>query len=154
MKFRITGLPATEFQHWFALSDVELAQRHAVRRTVDRKPGFPCRISLTDAEIGDEVLLINHEHLAVASPYRSRHAIYIRANERTFDAVDQVPAMLRTRALSLRGFDAAGMMTAADVVDGSEVEVAIEEMFANPATRYLHAHFAKPGCYAARIERA
>ena len=154
MKFRITGLPAAEFQHWFSLSDAELAQRHAVRRTADAKPGFPCRISLTDAEIGDEVLLINHEHLAVASPYRSCHAIYIRANERTFDAVEQVPQMLRTRALSLRGFDAAGMMTAADVVDGSELESAIEEMFADPATRYLHAHFAKPGCYAARIERA
>ena len=154
MKFRITGLPAAEFQHWFGLSDAELAQRHAVRRTVDRKPGFPCRISLTDAEIGDQVLLINHEHLAVASPYRSRHAIYIRANEQTFDAVDHVPAMLRTRALSLRGFDDSGMMTAADVVDGSELETAIEEMFTDPATRYLHAHFAKPGCYAARIERA
>jgi len=154
MTFRITGLPATEFQHWFALSDAELAQRHAVRRTADRKPGFPCRISLTDAEIGDDVLLINHEHLAVASPYRSRHAIYIRANEQTFDAVDEVPAMLRTRALSLRGFDDNGMMTAADVVDGSELEAAIAEMFADPATCYLHAHFAKPGCYAARIDRA
>ena len=154
MGFRITGLPAADLQHWISLSDAELTQRHAVRRTVDRKPGFPCRISLTDAEIGDQVLLINHEHLAVASPYRSRHAIYIRADERTFDAVDQVPAMLRSRALSLRGFDAAGMMTTADVVDGSELETAIEEMFADPATRYLHAHFAKPGCYAARIERA
>ena len=154
MSFRITGLRSADFSHWFAMSDAELAQHHAVRRVAASKPGFPCRISLTDAEVGEEVLLVNFEHLPVASPYRSRHAIYIRANEQTFDAVNHVPAMLRTRALSLRGFDAAGMMTAADVVDGSELEAAIEEMLADPATRYLHAHFAKPGCYAARIDRA
>jgi Protein of unknown function (DUF1203) len=154
MSFQISGLPADEFAHWFGLSDAELRQKHAVRRVADRKPGFPCRISLTDADVGEEVLLINYEHLPVDSPYRASHAIYIRADEQTFDAVDSVPAMLRSRALSLRGFDAAGMMTAADVVDGSELEMAIREMFDNPATRYLHAHFAKPGCYAARIDRA
>lgn len=154
MSFRITGLPAAEFGHWFALSDAELAQRRALRRIADRKPGFPCRISLTDAEVGDEVLLINYEHLSVDSPYRSSHAIYIRAHEQTYDAIDRVPPMLRARALSLRGFDAAGLMTAADVVDGSELEGAIAQMFAAPGTAFLHAHFAKPGCFAARIDRA
>jgi hypothetical protein len=154
MNFRITGLPAADFQHWFALSDAELAQRNAVRRTADSKPGYPCRISLTDAEVGDDVLLINYEHLAVDSPYRSRHAIYIRPGERTFDAVDKVPPMLRARLLSLRAFDADGMLANADVVDGRDLEGAIGRLFEDERVAYLHAHFAKPGCYAARIERA
>ena len=154
MSFRICGLPAAEFQHWFSLSDAELAQRHAVRRRVDSKPVYPCRISLTDAEPGDEVLLINYEHQAVDTPYRSRHAIYIRAGERTFDAVDQVPAMLRSRLLSLRAFDAHGMLAAADVIDGRELEAGIARLFEDAGVAYIHAHFAKPGCYAARIERA
>lgn len=154
MSFRITGLPASDFAQWFELSDDELAARNAVRKVADGKPGFPCRISLTDAEIGDEVLLINYEHLAVASPYRSRHAIYIRAGEETFDATDRVPEMLRSRLLSLRAFDEAGMMMAADVVEGRDLEAAIAKMFAHDETKYLHAHFARPGCYAARIERA
>jgi hypothetical protein len=154
MSFRITGLPAADLADWFALSDAELAQRHAVRRSVDAPHAFPCRISLTDAQVGDEVLLINYEHLAVASPYRSRHAIYIRAGEKTFDAVGEVPDMLRRRLLSLRAFDAAGMMTDCDVVEGRELERAIERLFAAPNAAYLHAHFARPGCYAARIDRA
>ncbi len=110
-------------------------------------------ISLTDAEIGDEVLLINFEHLPTDSPYRSRHAVYIRRNERRFDANDDVPAMLRTRLLSVRAFDDAGMMVGADVIDGKEIEGAIATQFGNPDASYLHIHFAKPGCFAARVDR-
>ena len=154
MAFRISGLPAEEFAHWFTLGDDELAARHAVRRTVDAPHAFPCRISLTDAQVGDEVLLVNYEHLPVASPYRSRHAIYIRAGEQTCATVDAVPDMLRRRLLSLRAFDRAGMMTSADVVDGRELEDGIARLFADAGADYVHVHFARPGCYAARVDRA
>jgi len=154
MSFRIRGLPAAQFAHWFALGDAELKQRDAVRRIADSKPGYPCRISLTDADVGEQVLLINYEHLAADSPYRARHAIYIRAGEQTCDVVDEVPAMLRSRLLSLRAFDAANMLTAADVVDGGALEAAIGTMLADPRVAFLHVHFARPGCYAARVERA
>lgn len=153
MNFRISGLPAADFSGWFALNDAELAERHAVRRTVDKPHAFPCRVSLTDAQVGDEVLLINHEHLPVDSPYRSRHAIYIRAGEQTFAAAGVVPDMLRRRLLSVRAFDTNGMMTACDVVDGRELQSAIGQLFADPQAAYLHVHFAKPGCYAARVDR-
>jgi Protein of unknown function (DUF1203) len=154
MSFRILGLPAADFAYWFALSDAELARRNAVRTVADAPHAFPCRISLTDAAVGQEVLLINYEHLAVASPFRSRHAIYIRPGEETHDAVDRVPDMLRRRLLSLRGYDAAGMMAEADVCEGTEIEALIEHHFANPQVAYLHAHIARPGCHAARIDRA
>jgi hypothetical protein len=154
MHFRISGLPAAPFAPLFDLSDDELAVRRGVRKIVTESPGFPCRISLSDADVGAEVILVNYEHLAVASPYRSRHAIYVRRGETQFDAVDEVPAMLRRRLLSLRGFDAHGMMTAADVVEGRDLEALIERLLADRATEYLHAHIARPGCYAARIERA
>ena len=154
MAFRIRGLPAEDFNHWFALTDGELALQAVRRCTADAAHAFPCRISLTDAQVGDEVLLINHEHLPVDSPYRSRHAIYVRAGEQTCDTVDTVPDMLRRRLLSLRAFDDAGMMTGCDVVEGGDVERVIADLFADPKAAYLHVHFARPGCYAARIERA
>ena len=154
MNFRITGLRAADFAAWFTLNDVELSLRRGQRRIVDAPHAFPCRISLTDAEVGDEVLLINHEHLPVDSPYRSRHAIYIRAGETTYDAVNEVPDMLRRRLLSLRAFDDAGMMTNCDVVEGRELETAIGRLFSDPQAAYLHVHFARPGCYAARIDRS
>jgi len=154
MGFRITGLPAETFAGLFSLSDEELAARGAVRRIADAKPGYPCRVSLTDAEPGQEVILTHFEHHPVDSPFRASHAIYIRKGEETYDAVDQVPEQLRLRLLSVRAFDAKGMLVGADVVDGKQLEKAIDQLFTDQRADYLHVHYAKPGCYAARIERA
>ena len=153
--FRIRGLPAEPFESLFAMPDWALEKQGAVRRIADaREPGYPCRISLTDSKPGDELILTNYEHHAVASPYRMRFAIYVRKGEQTFDAVDTVPEQLRARTLAVRGFDAGGMMTGWELIDGGKLEQAIERQFADPRADYLHAHFAAPGCYAARIERA
>jgi hypothetical protein len=154
MSFRITGLPAETFAPLFALSDEELAARGAVRRIADdHRPGSPCRVSLTDAEPGDELILVNYEHHPVASPYRMRFAIFVRKGEETFDTIDRVPEQLRIRTLAVRAFDEEAMMVGRELVDGRELEVAIERLFTNPKAAYLHIHFAAPGCYAARIDR-
>src|SRR6186997_2935041 len=108
MSFRITGLPAENFDHLFAMSDAELAAHDAVRR--DAPGAVPCRISLTDATPGEEVILANYEHHAVDSPYRMRFAIYVRKGEKTYDAVDAIPEQLRKRTLAARSFDKDGMM--------------------------------------------
>ena len=155
MSFRISGLPAEHFADLFAMSDAELARRGAVRRIADgRNPGYPCRISLTDSSPGDELLLVNYEHHAVASPYRMRFAVYVRRGEERFDAIGKVPEQLRRRLLAVRAFDAEAMMVGSEVVDGRELEAAIERLFADQRAAYLHIHFAAPGCYAARIDRA
>ena len=155
MSFRIQGLPAEKFAPLFTLSDEDLAARGAVRRIADaRKPGYPCRVSLTDSKPGDELILVNHEHHAVDSPYRMRFAIYVRKGEETYDAVDEVPEQLRLRKLAVRAWDAEAMMVGHELVDGRELESAIDRLFANPQAKYLHVHFASPGCYAAKVERA
>jgi hypothetical protein len=151
MGFRITGLPAEKFSHLFALPDTELAAHGAVRTIADGPR--PCRISLTDATPGDELILVNYEHHAVASPYRMRFAIYVRQGEQTFDAVDSVPDQLRKRTLAVRGFDDKGMMTGWELIEGIWLEEAIERQLAEPRAQYLHIHFAAPGCYAAKVER-
>ncbi|HZF35946.1 MAG TPA: DUF1203 domain-containing protein [Candidatus Angelobacter sp.] len=154
MGFRVTGLPAEQFAGLFSLSDQELAARGAVRRIADAKPGYPCRVSLTDAEPGQEVILTHFEHHPVDSPFRASHAIYVRKGEETYEAVDQVPEQLRLRLLSVRAFDEKGMLVGADVVDGKQLEGVIDRLFEDDRADYLHVHYAKPGCYAARIERA
>jgi hypothetical protein len=154
MSFRITGLPAETFAPLYALSDEELAARGAVRRIADdHRPGSPCRVSLTDAEPGDELILVNYEHHPVASPYRMRFAIFVRKGEETFDTIDRVPEQLRIRTLAVRAFDEEAMMVGRELVDGRKLEVAVERLFTNPKAAYLHIHFAAPGCYAARIDR-
>jgi hypothetical protein len=155
MSFRIIGLPAETFRPLFGLSDEELAARGAVRRIADeRKPGYPCRVSLTDSKPGDHLILVNYEHHAVDSPYRMRFAIYVREGEETFDAVDEVPEQLRRRTLALRAFDGNGMMVGHQLTEGTALEPGIEMLFRDPRTQYIHAHYAAPGCYAAKIERA
>jgi len=152
MSFRIQGLPAESFTHLFTMSDSELAAAGAVRRVADN--GSPCRVSLTDATPGEEVILVNYEHHAVSSPYRMRFAIFVRAGETTFDQVDTVPEQLRGRVLAVRAFDAEGMMVAFELTKGAIVERAIERLLADERATYLHIHFAAPGCYAAKVVRA
>ena len=153
--FRVVGLPAAEFAPLFSMSDVELRRHRAVRRVADRKPGFPCRVSLRDAEPGERVLLLNYEHQTADTPYRSAHAIYVRENaEEARFGVGEIPELLRSRLLSARAFDSEGMLVTADVCDGRELEGLIDRMFTDPGVAYLHLHNAKPGCYAARVERA
>jgi hypothetical protein len=154
MSFRISGLPAEPFAPLFALPDVELAEL-AVRRIADaRQPGYPCRVSLTDSQPGDELLLVNYEHHCVASPYRMRYAIYVRPGEERYDEVGRVPEQLRIRTLAARAFDARGMMLAWELVEGRALESALERLLTHPAAAYLHLHYAAPGCYAARVDHA
>ena len=154
MSYVISGLPLADFQPLFGLSEAELAARNILRMTVTAKPGFPCRITLDDAEPGETVLLLNHEHQRAATPYRAAHAIFVReAAAETREVRDSVPDSLATRLLSVRAFDAAGMMTDADVVEGADLEPLIARMFEDKAVAYLQAHNARRGCYAARIER-
>ncbi len=155
MQFRIRGLPAEQFAPLFELSDEELTEKGAVRQIADaRDPGYPCRVSLTDSKPGDELILVNYEHHPVDSPYRMRFAIFVREGDATFDAVDAVPEQLRKRTLAVRAFDAGAMMVGHELIDGAKIESAIARLFANPQAAYLHVHFAAPGCYAARVDRA
>jgi Protein of unknown function (DUF1203) len=155
MSFRISSLPVEPFQPLFGLSEAELLKHGARRQVADAKPGFPCRVTLADAEPGESLLLLNYDHLPVSSsPYRAKGPIFVRESAKAGAEVrDTVPDYLARRILSLRAYDKDGMMLDADVVDGTTLGGAIEKMFAQDGVDFLHAHFAKRGCYAARIDR-
>ena len=155
MDFQIHALPEVDFKPLFALSDDELRARDTRRVVADASGGFPCRVSLQDAVEGERLLLLPFLHHDVDTPYRASGPIYVReAAVQAQPAVDEVPLLLRARLLSLRGYDARGMMAWADVVPGSDIESGIAALFAIERVAYLHLHYAKPGCYACRVERA
>ncbi len=154
MSFRITGLSPDLFRYLFGLSDDELAKHGAQRHVADEKPGYPDRIELHDAQPGETLLLVNYIHQPADNPYRASHAIFVREDAVTaYDRTDEIPESMRLRSMSLRAFDVGDLMIDADLVDGRELEGVIERFFANPAVAYIHAHYAKRGCYAARIDR-
>lgn len=155
MAFQISGLDVGEFSHSFGKDKETLAQSGITRIIVDSKPGYPCRVSLQDADIGESVLLMNYEHQPASSPYRSSHAIFVRESaDQANPGQNEVPDVLRHRLISVRAFDSAGMMVDADIVDGLELESMISRMIAIESVSYLHLHNAKRGCYAARVEPA
>lgn len=152
MSFRITGLPAEPFAPLFDLPEDELRQRGGVRQRA--KGAEPCRVSLTDAAPGEDVILVNYEHHPVESPYRGRYAVFVRQGEQRFEAVDTVPDQLRRRMLAARAFDRDGMSVAVELVDGQALEPTVERLLEDDRTAYVHLHYAAAGCYAARVDRA
>lgn len=154
MSYVVTGLSPEPFAPLFGLDEAALAARGVIRMTADSKPGFPCRITLEDADPGETVLLLNHEHHAAETPYRSRHAIFVReaaASPARFE--DDLPPALKARLLAIRAYDEAGMMIDAEIVEGAQAGPLIERFLADPRAAYLHAHNARRGCFAARIDR-
>jgi Protein of unknown function (DUF1203) len=153
--FRLVGLPFEPFSHLFALSDAELAAHNVRRVFATTKPGYPCRVSLADADIGEALLLLPFEHQAASSPYKSSGPIFVRKAAVPADlAVGMVPDYVRTRLMSVRAYDSAHLMTDAVVCEGSEVRAAIQAMFDREEVAYIHLHNAKRGCFSCAVERA
>lgn len=154
MNFRIAGLDAAPFRDLHFLSDSMLAEKGVRRVRVAEKPAAPCRISLDDAEVGESVLLINYQHQPASTPYRQQGPIFVRETNERFNQCGVIPPALARRTLSLRGFDREDMMIEADLVEGKDAVALIERILSNPAVTYIHAHYARRGCFAALIERA
>ncbi len=156
VSFRVLGLPADTFRGLFELDDEELRERGARRMTVDAKPGYPCRVSLVDAEVGEEVILTSFEHHEVDSPFRGEGPIFVRRDATAAQpAIGEIPEMLERRPISVRAYDGEGMMADASVAHGeNELRAAIERMLATHDVAYLHLHNAGAGCFNCRVERA
>jgi len=154
MDFRITGLAPDPFIPLYGLDDESLARRGVRRYVVDERPGFPDRVTMRDIPPGERALLLNFTHQPADTPYRASHAIYVREGARErYEGVNEIPEVMRRRILSLRAFDAVGMMLAADVAQGEAVEPLVRAMLGDSRVAYIHAHNAKQGCYSGRIDR-
>ena len=154
MTLRFTGISPETFSPLFALSDEELAARGMTRVIADAKPGYPCRVSLQDAEAGETLILLPFDHQPAHSPYKASGPIFVRQNARDGYDGATIPEVLHGRLLSLRGYDAKDCIVEADVVDGADAETALTRMFGNAAVAYVHIHNARRGCYACRVDRA
>ena len=152
--FKIVGLPLAQFQPLFSLDDNELAQKGARRLNVDTKPGFPCRVSLQDAEISERVILVPFVHHDVESPYRASGPIFVRETAKQIElAPDEIPEVVAGRVMSVRAYNDKGMMVNAAVTAGKELKSQVEKFLGDAKISYLHLHNAGAGCYSCRVER-
>jgi len=153
-RFRINALPLEPFVPFFAMGDADLAKQNVRRCICDERPGFPCRVSLVDAEPGERLILLPFEHLVLATPYRSSGPIFVREQARQANLeVNEVPEVVRNRLLSIRAYDEVGIMVGAEVAEGRNLEDQIGRFFADAKVGFLHLHNAKPGCFSCRVDR-
>ncbi|RDH41350.1 DUF1203 domain-containing protein [Zooshikella ganghwensis] len=138
-----------------SLSHSELEAANAKWLEVDICPGYPCRVSLEDAKVGERVLLLSYTHHKATTPYQSSGPIFVRENAITAETkVNEIPYMLRHRLLSVRGYSNDGTMLEADVTEGDELEKHINGIFQNADVDYIQIHNAKPGCFNCTVVRA
>jgi hypothetical protein len=155
MTFQVRGLDAEPFAKLFRLDDGALKDLGARRAVADAPDMYPCRIAMERVAEGEELLLLNHAHQTnPGSPYRSAGPIFVSRSARTGSYRGELPPMLRDRLLSLRAYDADAFIVDAEVGEGEEVVSLIERFFGDPQVAHVDAHFARRGCFAARIERA
>ena len=119
------------------------------------KPGYPCRVSLEDANIGEEVILFPFQHHSTTSPYQATGPIFVRKKAVVATLkVNEIPSFLNHRFLSLRGYDENGMMVDAQTVEGASLKTAITGLFSNKTIEYLQIHNASYGCYMCQVNRS
>jgi uncharacterized protein DUF1203 len=153
--FQFVALPSEHFSDLFSMNDAELASFDARRMIVDAHPGFPCRVSLMDAQLGERVILTHFQHHQANSPYQSTGPIFVRELAQTTEPdVNEIPMMFHHRLLSVRAYDEAAMMKTARVIEGAALEATIRDLFTNEAISYLQIHNAAPGCFNCTVRRA
>jgi len=154
MTYRIEGLHRDAYASLLALTDGDLVDRGARRVVADSRPGFPCRVTLEDAEPGESLILFNHVSHDVPTPFRSAYAVYVReCAGKPACYVDSTPPVFDGRALGLRGFDSEGMLRGALLALPGEADSKIRALFERPEIAAIHAHNAAAGCFAAKIVR-
>ncbi|WP_417667903.1 DUF1203 domain-containing protein [Roseibium sp.] len=155
MTFQVHPLPQAHFEGLSELSEEELGARNIKTYIAEEKPGYPCRVSLADADVGQTVFLLNFEHQPNDTPYRASHAIFVTSGARSrTPAPDTLPESISSRLLSVRAFDGEHTMVDAEVVEGRDAIPVIEQMLANQDVDYLQLHYARRGCFAAEIRRS
>ncbi|MBG9590186.1 DUF1203 domain-containing protein [Cytobacillus firmus] len=152
--FQIIALQEKEFNNLFLMNEEALKNIGAVKMIANKKPGYPCRVSLKDAEVGEEVILLNYQYHCVNSPYKANGPIFIRKGATTAKLdVNEIPDMLYHRYLSVRGYNTDSMMVEAMVTEGVNLSRNIDKIFDNKEVEYIHILNAKPGCYNCLVKR-
>ena len=154
MQYVVKGLEPSTFAGLRGATDDKLQATGARRVVADARPGYPCRISLEDARIGETLILLPYAHHQATSPYRASGPIFVRETAlTTTHHNNELPESLQTRLLSIRAYDKAGEMVDAEVIEGRDADPVVRTLLGRADVAFLHAHYARRGCYAALIER-
>lgn len=154
ISFQLSAIKYQTIEHFFNLNQNGLNKIGAVRQIADSNPGYPCRVSLSDAKIGEVVILFPYTHHDVNSPYKATGPIFVRQGAMNAEPkVNEIPSFLNHRLLSLRVYDCKAMMIDAHTIKGVVLRETINKIFKNKDALYIQVHNSGPGCYNCQIDR-
>jgi hypothetical protein len=126
------------------------------RRVVDG-PGFPCRHCLQLGEAGEVMLLGSYDLPHPQGAYWTPSPIFLHERDcARFDAANTIaPTVLANGSVSVRSYDAEEMCLydLSAVSEGKEVAPLLQRALADPRSRYINIHTARPGCLLCRVEK-
>ncbi len=128
-----------------------------IRRSVDG-PGFPCRHCLQLGQPGQTMVLGSYDLPRPLGVHWTPSPIFLHAEAADcprFEAADTVaPTVLANGLVSVRAYDAEDfcLYDLGQVVDGAAVAAPLARALADPRTRHVNIHTARPGCLLVAVE--
>lgn len=151
-RFHIVPLPA----------EIADAARRAVNAgaadhaliTVDSTESSPCRRCLRWAQPGERVVLFPYSAIPAGHPYSETGPIFVHADDcQPYSATNEYPADFRNGRV-FRAYDSNFNIIDAQLLNGSEPEAMIENLFENPDTVFVDVRSGTRGCFTFRVQRA
>jgi Protein of unknown function (DUF1203) len=122
--------------------------------TVDSPGSCPCRHCLRWAQPGERVILFPYSAVPSGYPYSETGPIFVHAEKcNRYSTADEYPAAFRNGRV-FRGYDSNYKIIDAKVVNGSEPEAVIQELFRNSDVAFVDVRSFTHGCFTFRIQRA
>src|SRR6516162_8110537 len=122
--------------------------------TVDSAGSSPCRHCLRWAQPGERVILFPYAAIATGHPYSETGPIFVHADPcHRYSATNEYPADFRNGRV-FRAYDSNYNIIDAQVMNDSQPEVVIENLFQNPDTAFVDVRSVTRGCFTFRVQRA
>jgi hypothetical protein len=121
--------------------------------TANSPESAPCRHCLRWAQPGERVILFPYAAIPSGQPYAESGPIFVHAEKcERYTATDEYPAEFRNGRV-FRAYDSNYNLIDAQVMNGSEPETVIQELFENPETAFVDVRSVTHGCFTFRIQR-
>jgi hypothetical protein len=154
-RFRCVPIPTETAARWRAEGRDDRGNT-LVERIVDG-PGFPCRHCLRLGEPGERLLLGSYDLPRPQGVYWTPSPIFLHAADcPRFTTEDEIaPIVLAPGIVSVRSYDAAQMCLydLGAISEGPDVAPILARAVADPRTRFINIHTARPGCLLTAVEK-